>query len=124
MPNNNSLRIGNRSEPEQGGRIRFRIYCIAAACSLLYFAIWEYFAIMMQYPPGQFPPMPGVWMYAISAVGSGLALVIGFGKYRGIQPPILRRPLGLLLTVAVAIVLVLSVIAVIQSVIQLTGRMI
>lgn len=123
MQDDDSVRIVDGNEPEHRGQVRFRIFCIAAVCSILYFAIWEYLAIMMQYPPGQFPPEPGVWMYAISAVGSGFALAISFWKHRNIQPPVLRRPLGALLTVAVAIVLVLSVIAVIQSLIQLAGRM-
>ncbi len=119
MPNNSNATVGNGDGAEHGDRTRFRVYWIAAVCSILVFVVCEYFAIMMQYPPGQFPPTPGLWMCVIPAVTSGFALVVGFWKYRSAHAPMMKRPLGLLLALPVALVFMLSIIGAVQMASQL-----
>ena len=107
---------GKTEEEDHQQRIRFRLYWMTCVLSMLVFLLMMYWAAMLQFPRGQFPPMLGLAMCSILCVVSGVPLLIGFGRFKTGHAPVARRPLGTLLIVPILLELGLSVIGICQMI--------
>jgi hypothetical protein len=100
-------------------RIRFRLYCITGILSILVFSLSMYWAAMLQFPPGKFPPELGLRISTILFVASAIPLLIGFSKYKTGDAPIQVSRSWSLLILPLALELILSTIGIIQMFVRL-----
>jgi len=111
--------VGSKIADEVDGGIgnthmRFHAYWISSVLSILVFLLLMYWAAMLQFPPGQFPLVVGLLICTISAILSGVSLLIGFWKFRTSDAPAIKWPSGPLLCIPLVLELGLSIIGIIQ----------
>jgi hypothetical protein len=112
--------INQAEEMMQRESAGIRLYFWACVVATVVFLLLECWAIAMQFPGGQFPPIPGLCIYAITGFLSAVSLGIGFWKFRrrDVTQPVWA--IGILLGGIVGIQFVLSIVALIQMSLKLT----
>jgi len=89
---------------------------------MLVFVLLMYWAVMLQFPPGQFPPKLGLGISTILFIVSAVPLFIGFSKYKTGNAPVSRSKLGSLFILPMALELILSVTGIFQMLGKLLFR--
>jgi hypothetical protein len=97
-----------------------RLYFWACVVSTIVFLLLEYWAITLQFPRGQFPPIPGLYICVAMGVLSAVSLGIGFWKFRRRAVTQSVWIVGILLGGIVGIQFVLSVVGLVQMFLKLT----
>jgi len=81
---------------------------------MLVFVLLMYWAVMFQFPPGQFPPKLGLEISTILFIVSAIPWLIGFRRYKAANAPIqMSRPWSFLI-LPLAFELILSMIGIFQ----------
>lgn len=65
----------DKDEEDRSRRIRFRLYWMTSIFSMLAFLFLMYWAAVLQFPPGKFPPKPGLAISTILFIASAVPLL-------------------------------------------------